>query len=184
MKIIFKRFPVVGGMILKNLDSKSLVRSKEASREIAEILENKKFYFISTLRNYIGYFKEYKKSWNEVIHKAPIKILQQLTIAVQLFFKKYFNYPLKKQFNLPPLFIAQDSNNVDLCQLIISKTSEKNPYFYGSTALHEAMKNGHLNISLLMIENLQGDHSKMGHFAKLANNGKTTIILPNYMKLG
>ena len=52
MENIFKRFTVVGKKILKNLDDKSLARSKEASRGIAVFLENEKFYFISIIKEY------------------------------------------------------------------------------------------------------------------------------------
>ena len=118
------RFSVIGKKILKNLDAKSLVQSKEASRGIDEFLENEKFYFISIIKNYNGYFEGFEKSWVEVIHRTPIQIIKQLAIAVQKYFKKDSN-----DNYVPPLAIAGDGDNIDieLCKYIISKTSSKIP---------------------------------------------------------
>ena len=118
------RFSEVGQKILKNLDAKSLVQSKEASRGIDGFLENEKFYFISIIKNYNGYFEGFEKSWVEVIHRTPIQIIKQLAIAVQKHFKKDSN-----DYYVPPLAIAGDGDNIDieLCKYIISKTSNKNP---------------------------------------------------------
>ena len=84
MENIFKRFQLVGRMIIKKLDPKSLTRSIEASREISKFLDNEKFFFITIIKNYKSNFKGFEHSWNEVIHKTPVKIIKQLAIAVQI----------------------------------------------------------------------------------------------------
>ena len=153
METILKRFSVVGEKILKNLDGKSLARSKKASRGIAEFLENKKFYFISIIKKYKGNFKGFEKSWNEVIHKSQIKIIRQLAIAVQLYFKTHpFQFMTKEA---APLLIAVKESNIKLCEYIISKTSNKNPAdTAGWTPLHEAASWGHFDVCRLIIENV------------------------------
>ena len=115
MKSLFRRFPVVGGKILKNLDSKSLAQCKVARREISEFLENEKLYFISIIKKYTDKFKGFEKLWNEVIHKTPIKIIKQLAIAVQLCSK---NKPYLKR-RVSPILIAGD--NFELCDYVVSK---------------------------------------------------------------
>ena len=52
MEQIFKRFPVVGVLILDKLDNQTLNRSKEASKDIAGFLENEKFYWIRIIQRY------------------------------------------------------------------------------------------------------------------------------------
>ena len=118
MENIFKRFRVVGETIVKNLDAKSLARSKEASREISEFLENEKIFLISIIKSYKSNFKGFEDSWNEVIHKTPVKIMKQLAIAVQIFFKKF---PINKE--MAPFFIAEDNQNIELCKFIITKVT-------------------------------------------------------------
>lgn len=89
MENIFKRFQLVGRMIIKKLDPKSLTRSIEASKEISKFLENERFLFIRIIKRYKKNFKEFENSWNEVIQKFPLKIVKELAKAVQKVFKKY-----------------------------------------------------------------------------------------------
>ena len=53
MEIFFKRFPLASKMILRNLDNQSLVRSKEVSREVSEILDKERFYWIRIIAKHI-----------------------------------------------------------------------------------------------------------------------------------
>ena len=40
MENCIKRFPIVGAMILNNLDDQSLVRSKEINKEVSKFTKN------------------------------------------------------------------------------------------------------------------------------------------------
>ena len=102
MEIIIKRFPLVGKTIFKKLDGKSLARSKQASREISEFLENEKFFYLRRVKKYKRKFQGFEDSWNEVIYKTPVNIIKQLAIAVQAYFTEY---PYKDQ--MPPFSIAE-----------------------------------------------------------------------------
>ena len=73
MENFIKRFPVPGGMILNNLDDQSLARSKEANREMAEFIENERFYWIRII-------KKYNNNWKQIINKTPIEALKELAI--------------------------------------------------------------------------------------------------------
>ena len=46
MENLIKRFPVVGVKVLKNLGNQSLFQGMEASRGIAELVENERFFWI------------------------------------------------------------------------------------------------------------------------------------------
>ena len=118
MDILCKRFPLVVVRVLNNLDDQSLTRSKEASREIAECLDNEKFYWIRIIKKYNGNFEGHEKSWKEVLHKTPVDVVKQLAVAVQQFFE---SHSFKK---LAPLHIAAEKGSMQLCRHIISKTKD------------------------------------------------------------
>ena len=121
MEIFFKRFPLASKMILRNLDNQSLVRSKEVSSEVSEILCKERFYWIRIIAKHVENFEEYHESWIEVINKTPANVVKQLAIAVEEFFKSYtFD-------KLAPLHIAAEKGSLQLCEYIIAKTSNKNP---------------------------------------------------------
>ena len=70
-----RRFPVVGKMILKNLDNFSLVTSKEISKEVSKFMEKKRFYWLRII-------KKFPNDWIEDldVRKAPIKDLKKMAI--------------------------------------------------------------------------------------------------------
>ena len=156
-----KRFPHVGKMILNNLDDQSLVRSKEASRGTNNLLKNERFYFIRTIGRYNRRFEGYKESWNEVIKKTPINILEEIAYAVE---KNFKIFPFDK--NIAPLQIivqlgklAYHTTNLKLCQYIVQNTTNKNPMrkngIFNHTVLHEAAMNGDLELCKLIVKKLK-----------------------------
>ena len=88
MENCIKRFPVVGVMIFKNLDDQSLVTSKIASPEIAEFVENEKFYLKRKMKKYNGKFEGFEESWNQVFNKTQTDVIKQLFVAAQQYFKE------------------------------------------------------------------------------------------------
>ena len=122
MEIFFKRFPLASKMILRNLDNQSLVRSKEVSREVSEILDKEKFYWIRIIAKHIENFEGHHESWIEVINKTPTDVLKQLAVLVEEFFKDN-----SQRKNMAPLHIAAEKGDLGLCEKIITKTSNKNP---------------------------------------------------------
>ena len=73
MENCIRRFPVVGAMILNNLDNQTLVRSKEISREISEFIKNERFYWMRIIQ-------KYNDDWRQIIKKTSIKDLKHLAI--------------------------------------------------------------------------------------------------------
>ena len=67
--MISKRFPLVNQRIFQNLDGQSLIRIKEASRDISGFIENERFFWIRLIKKYSKKFEGFEESWNEVIHK-------------------------------------------------------------------------------------------------------------------
>ena len=123
MDIIHKRFPHLTQNVLKNLDIQSLIRSKEANREIAKCLNYKKFYWIRIIKTHKEKFEGFEESWGETLNKSPLEMIKQLAIAVQHFFKHHTS----KEIRVAPLHIATDKGSSQLCQYAFSKATDKNP---------------------------------------------------------
>ena len=85
MEILLKRFPHLGGLILGNLDNKSLFNCKKAGRDVSEFLEKDKL--IRVLRKYHRNFDKFKEPWKEVINKTSFEMVKQLTVQFKTFFK-------------------------------------------------------------------------------------------------
>ena len=154
MEIVSKRFSIASKMIFKNLDDQSLIRSKEASKNIAAFLENERFYWISIIKKYCahGKFNWSKESWKEVVSKSPVGIVKELAGAVQLSFN-----PLDfQQTYLEPLQIAAKYGSPELCRYIIGVTGNKNPKnIHGYTLLHTLAAIGSSDVCKLIIENVE-----------------------------
>ena len=89
MENLLKRFPHLGGLILGNLDNKSLINCKKAGRDVSEFLEKDKLICIRVLRKYHRNFDKFKELWKEVINKTSFEMVKQLAVAVQNFFQSY-----------------------------------------------------------------------------------------------
>ena len=52
MEKLFKRFTAINQLILNNVDTKTLVNIKEASKEINKILNKEKFYWVRIINKH------------------------------------------------------------------------------------------------------------------------------------
>ena len=116
MDVIGKRFPLVKQMVLKMLDNQSLSNTKQASRGMAEFLNNERFYWIRIIKKYAKHFEGHEESWREVMKKIPINSLKELTLAVQKFFKSF------SFMKTAPLHIVAEKGSFQLCEYVINKT--------------------------------------------------------------
>ena len=117
MEIICKRFPLVTRLVIKDLDDQSLTKFKKSSREIAEYLDNERFYWMKMIKRYSKGFEEHEHSWREVINGLPAMIIKELAIATQQFFE------IHPSFNeMAPLHIGVEKGSLQLCQSIIQNT--------------------------------------------------------------
>ena len=175
MENYIRRLPFVGAMIFYNLDDQILAKSKEISREISKFIKNERFYWIRIIQKYNekwravinkvaiedlkelateseksywikiieGFIEEYygeQEAWGEVIDNIPINVIKQLATALEQFFDVN-----QWKFGFGPLEIALEFGNLELCEYVISKTTNKNPADdNGYTPLHQAAIDGHL----------------------------------------
>ena len=86
MEDLTKRVPLLNQLILKNIDQKSRVNFKQASKVINQVLENDRFYWILMMNKYHGNFKDFNQSWKSVNYRTPVDNVKQLALASQKFF--------------------------------------------------------------------------------------------------
>ena len=154
MDIISKRFPIVFRRILNNLDDQSLVRSKEASKGLAKMVENERLFWLRSIKKYNENFKGLEESWNQVVSKTSIHIVKELAIAVQNF-SPLFRIS-KSDNGISPLSIAIKEGSFELCENIFKKISDKNPVSrWGKTALHQTAEKGQFELFRLIFENVK-----------------------------
>ena len=83
METLCQRFPHLSKSILSNLDNQSLMKSKEASRDIFQFLENERFYWIRMIGKKCWNFEGFEESWKETIHQTPFDVIKELANVVQ-----------------------------------------------------------------------------------------------------
>ena len=127
MEDILNRFPHLGKLTLNNLDNKSLINGKKASRDVSKFLENEKFFWVRILKRYHRNIDRFEESWKEVIKKTSFEMMKQLAVMVQNFFQLYPIIKNLESSQVAPIHIAAAQNNVDLCKFIYEKTKNKNP---------------------------------------------------------
>ena len=76
MEDLTKRVPLLNQWILKNIDQKSRVNFKRASKVINQVLDNERIYWILMMNKYNGHFKEFKASWKSVNYRTPVDNLK------------------------------------------------------------------------------------------------------------
>ena len=82
MDIFCTKYPTASEAILKNLDDKSLARSKKVSREISSFMDEKgRIFWIRSIKNLKENFKGGEESWKQVANKTPVAVLKKLAIA-------------------------------------------------------------------------------------------------------
>ena len=153
METFCKRFPVVSASILKCLDDKSLVKCKEASKDICQFIEEERFHWIRMIRiimkhNYklfqngiklkkggkkfkLSLTMEYQTLWKKVIHKTPVENLRRLAMMVQRFFKNHSGKVVKKEVSPLHIVIGEGEGctvlkkeDLKLCKHILEKSNE------------------------------------------------------------
>ena len=106
MEDLSKRVPMMNKWILENVDNKTLVNFKEASREIHQVFNNDRFYWIRMLNKHRKSFEEFQESWKIILLKTPTFDVKELALAVNRFFKAN---PKRHVKQWHPLFIGRSN---------------------------------------------------------------------------
>jgi ankyrin repeat protein len=119
------QFPVLGKLVLNNLDEQSLSNCKEASRVVSQFLINERFFWIRMIQ------KHYKNLSTYVYHKADIHQLEN---------KNPGNKDGKTALHITPLHLASEKGHLETCQFIMDTLENNNQgNIMGQTPLHEAI---------------------------------------------
>ena len=150
------RFPLIEDKILKQLDYQSLIKFTTASKEMADIQQRSRFFWVRRIQYQLGslYIRHSDSSDSrKVIKKSPVEIVRELSKNIQQFYSfstknKYCN------FKCSPMHIAAEHGNLKLCQHIIDRVKDKNPKdFFGETPFHWAAREGNFDVCELIIQN-------------------------------
>ena len=166
---IVLRFPGVARVVIKELDDKSLMNIKSASREFSTALKNERCYWIRMILSHTNYLKSFPYSWSVVLNKTPVESLRELGIAMYQY--KEQNFPIGELRGLSPHHIAALEGKYQLMQNFLTKNTEKNPKKIedGQTPLHIAARRGNLDICRLIVLNVEDTNPA-------DNNGCTPLL--------
>ena len=131
MEDMCKRVPLISKIIIEELDNRSLVNFKDASREITKELRNQRIYWIRVLRTYSCCNGNFKEFWAKVVEKTPPAFVKDIVMLIDKFSKTY--YSTKQSGNkrlltvLSPQHIAAIYGKSQLCKYFVGRTNEVNP---------------------------------------------------------
>ena len=147
------RLPLISDQIWDSLDNQTFNKVLESSKEIYLHLKETPLYWKKILRCYNGNFINFQESWNKVF-KAPVEIVKQLAIEAQVFFK---SFPISFEMQHSPFFIAVNSGNLYLCEVIAEKIGIRNLKKTKEldNALFQASSQGNTEICKFIVKNLE-----------------------------
>ena len=147
------RLPLISDQIWDSLDNQTFNKVLESSKEIYLHLKETPLYWKKILRCYNGNFINFQESWNKVF-KAPVEIVKQLAIEAQVFFKIF---PISFEMQHSPFFIAVNSGNLYLCEVIAEKIGIRNLKKTKEldNALFQASSQGNTEICKFIVKNLE-----------------------------
>ena len=163
------------------LDNESLINCQEASRSWNVFLCGKKFLQARIILEIVNRTHKVGKSWFEVFKKCNTKVIMDLRIAVEQFYKdsqirleignRSFLLSKNKQLDLDlsPLHVAAGFGQLTLFNDILQKVENKFPLDgLHRSALYFAAMNDHVHIYESMVT-FNGDnlwHSRINHTGK------------------
>ena len=164
MEAVSMRFPHLSEAIFEQLNNTSLLNCKYINNQWWGYVESLKTTKIRKIEKSLKAMNINQTSWQRILKKANMKILEELRIAVNQF---HLFYHGKKHFRLTPIHIAANWGNISLFEFVFREADLKNPKTdCGLTPLHFAARHrqwhcaaqrcGFCNI-FRMIINVTGD---------------------------
>ena len=183
MEDLSQRIPQVCAKIFGLVNDQSLIKCKEASRVIYNVLENERFFWIRIIQAHEARLQD---SWKKVVVKTQLAIIKEFAASVQ----QHFRADYSPSQPVTPLCIAASVCNSELCKYVAARTEDyknednlhtaigdgykyesfklilenvhnKNPRNdFGVTPLHQAAREGYFEICNLIIENVAEKNPK------------------------
>ena len=124
MEEILARFPIVGQKIFKELDDKSLAKSRETSKVCCQFLDNNSLLWKRRILRFTKNQFKIHETWKMVTNCVPIEFLRKLTIAGEKYYKMY---PWELDYHNSPLHIAAYFGMFECCRYIMKRTKLMDP---------------------------------------------------------
>ena len=175
---IFLRFPHLSEAIFDNMNNQSLFTCMNVSRIWHEYLKNQKFILIRSMEKFVKDNKGAEKSWNRIIKKCNFETIVELKGALNQHLKSRYSW---MYYDFGPLHIVAHIGDTLLYRKIIRFSEDINPKNGrpGTTPLHMAAKNGHIEICKIILDKTVDknpkDNSDWTPLHKAAGNGHAEV---------
>ena len=123
MNEVLIRFPVAGLKIFKQLDDKSLIKSKGINKIVQTFLDNCSLIWRRRIMKYLIGPVKFKPAWSLVMRKVSNKKSKEIALAIEEFYVKYKFEPGRP---CAPHTIALYLGNVNLYKYFANKTGMQN----------------------------------------------------------
>ena len=156
MEDLCQRIPHVSAKIFGFVENQTLVKCKESSKTIYNLMETQRFFWIRIIQAHEGSIQD---SWKKVVDKTPIAIIKDFSLLIQQFFnlESRHGYRYKEIGQIwSPLYIAARIGHAKLCKYVGTKTANENHSHGGMklTDLHIAVCYGRFETFRLIFENV------------------------------
>ena len=139
MEDLCQRIPRVSAKIFGLVENQTLIKCKESSRVIYNLMENERFFWIRII---LENQESLQDSWKKVVDKTPFSIIKELAVSIQQFLKMVC-WKNRGQQIWSPLYIAAGVGNSELYKYIATKTYGNHGEDYKKwTDLHTAVYYG------------------------------------------
>ena len=144
---VLGRFPKLRTEIAENLDNESIISLKTVSRQLNQVLEEDRSFWMRKIKklyriNRITKKHQFYDSWKKIVRRTPVEILIEIANCLQGFFL-FFTQATRPQ--LCPLHVAAFLGNLKLANHVIEKTKDYCPKNkHGWTPLHFVVLKGRL----------------------------------------
>ena len=133
MEEIIMRFPMIAQQILEQLDNQNLTKCREVDKTLCSSIDKDRLIWTRMIKNYIKDNKFFRKSWNLVMKKVPVKYLEDLALTTQ---KLGTVYDWRLGYQYAPQHIVAACGSLSLYKFITEKTGEINPRYVIETILN------------------------------------------------
>ena len=101
MEELCQRFPSIAQKIMNDVDNRTLIDFKEASKITYNFLEKERFYWIRIIQRYNCLIGKLHDVWKKVVKKTPVEIIKELAVALHQFPQTVFFAEALDKFSIP-----------------------------------------------------------------------------------
>ena len=118
------KFPTIALKIFDQLSNGDLTNCRKLNQSSRSFIDNQKLTWIRMIQKYASNTSEFLHYWKQVTGKTPTRIVKEIAIKTELFFK---SNPERQNGNWSPHYIVADQGDLELYRNIADKTGCTNP---------------------------------------------------------